>query len=131
MRIIVASLFRGATPALALLYVPVPAYVLWIDFKRYSSSPAILLAPALVALIGGYVDRRRGPFHVALWFATATYAVIIVDTVVSAVRGDLHWATVPFVLGGAAAWVTVIIGLPTLLCTALGRYFRAPPLRHR
>lgn len=131
MRTAVASLFRGATPALALLYVPVPAYVLWIDFKRYSSSPAILVAPALVAVIAGYVDRRRGPFHVALWFVTATYAVIIVDTVVCAIRGDLHWTMVPSVLGGAAVWVAVIMGLPTLLCTVLGRCFRAVLLRHR
>ena len=124
MRTVVVRLFRGATPALAFLYVPVPAYVLWIDFKRYSSSPAILLAPAMVALIAGYVDRRRSPFHVALWLATATYAVIIIDTIVSVFMSDLHWDMVPFVLGGAAAWAGVIIGLPTLLCTVLGRYFR-------
>jgi len=109
---------------LAALYVPVPAYVLWIDFKRYSNSPAILLEPALVAVIAGYADQRRGPSHVALWLTAATYVVVIIDTALSAARGDLRWYEAPLVLGYAAFWMAAIVGIPTVFCAVLGRHIR-------
>lgn len=102
----------------------VPSYVLWMNFKRYSGSPFVLLIPALLAILAGYVDRFRSPFQCATWLVAATYVVIVLDTVWSASKGDLNWGLVPFVLGGAAGWTVVVIGLPTFVCVLIGRLIR-------
>jgi hypothetical protein len=91
------------------------------NFKRYSGSLFVLLIPALLAMLAGFIDRSRSPFHCAAWLVAATYVVIALETVWSASNGNLNWGLVPFVLGGAAAWTVVLIGLPTFLCVLIGR----------
>lgn len=110
---------------LAAFYVPVPAYVLWINFQRFSGPRSVLLIPVFISIGAGYLDRSRGPFRVALWLVVATYCVIAFDTIRECSTGGLTWLWAPVVLVGAAVWSGVVIGIPTLLCTLAGASARA------
>jgi hypothetical protein len=115
---------HSVTPLIAVLFAPVPAYVLWMNFKRYAHSPLLLLIPAVLALLAGYLERKRNPFVVALWLVAATYCVIVIDAIRLTVAGQLPWPMLLPVIAGACVWTVVIIGLPAWTCTALGRWLR-------
>ena len=112
------DLLSGTTPVIAVLFVPVPAYVLWLHFQNYSGPVAVLLLPAALAFLAGYTDRYRTPFQIATILASATYAVIVVDTFLS-IR-ELSWMAL-LVIPYAALWVIVTMGLPAFACVLLGR----------
>ena len=125
MRKRVGRVFSGATPPIALLYAPVPAYVLWMSFMRYSGPHSILVIPALLAFAAGYLDRRRNPLQVAVWLAIAVYGVIFIDALWELPReGVGSMLLIPVILAGAAAWTVMVIGVPTLICTILGHLVR-------
>ena len=114
----------GPTPVLAFLFAPVPAYVLWMHFLNYSGSRLILLIPVGIAVLTGFVERRRNPMEAGIWLVGATYGVIAADTVAAALSSDLAWGIVPALLFNAATWTAVTIGLPTLLLTTAGFLLR-------
>ena len=102
--------------------MPIPTYVLWMNFERYNGPHSILIIPALFATAAGYLDKDRGPLRAALWLAAATYCVIFLDAVLEFKAED--WLLLPAVLAGAAVWSAIVIGVPTLLCTLLGAWIR-------
>jgi hypothetical protein len=121
MRAQVVEQLRGVTPLLAIFYVPIPAYVLWINFYRYGGPLWVLLIPAALAFAAGLFDRKRNPMQVAAWLLAATYFVIVADTILELGKeSPKDWLMAPVILVGAVIWTGIVIGLPTVFCTVLG-----------
>ena len=118
-----APAFQGVTPWIAVVFVPVPVYVLWMHFKNYTGSPFVLLIPAVMAVTAGYFDRSRGPWATARWLTVAACVAAAVESVIDGIN-ELNWLMVPFVLAGAVVWVALAVGFPTLVFVAIGRWIR-------
>lgn len=109
---------------MAALFAPVPAYVLWVHFKDYAGSHAILLVPAALACLAGFLDRSRDPRGITVWMAGATYGAIVLDSLHAATTGDLEWLMLPPVILFAVLWVGLIVGVPAFICAGLGAWLR-------
>lgn len=116
--------FLGVTPWIAVIFAPVPAYVLWVNFKRYTGSPFVFLIPVALAIAAGYFERVRGLWATARWLTVATYSVIAIDSVIDSGKDHVDWWMVPLILVGALAWTAVAVGVPALLFVAVGRWLR-------
>jgi hypothetical protein len=119
-----SRIFFGVTPWIAVFFAPVPAYVLWINFKSYTGSPFVLVIPVALAIAAGYFERVRGLWDTARWLMAATYCVIAIGSIIDSGKDHVDWWMLPLILVGALAWTAVAVGIPALLFVAVGRWLR-------
>ncbi len=67
-------MFIGATPVLALGFAPIVAWVLSLDFED-SNSPWLLMVPAGLAVLSGYLDNQRSVVALAVVLSTFAWCI--------------------------------------------------------
>jgi hypothetical protein len=113
--------FIGVTLALAVVYAPVVAYVLWSHFLNYTGSDWILVLPVAASLIAGFLDHKLSAFRCAVTLACSAYAIAVADAVHEAILGRSPWYEVPMTAVFAAFWFSTAIFLATMVLVMAGR----------